>query len=140
MRSQPPLLLLPSLAPCTRRAFPNARALAKEGAGAALVEALRGHEALPQGATVALATALKQVAANDDICQEVAAAGGVQLALAILEAGGAAVGHAARVITCLDADCSVRVFPLLSALAIVLPQAWRTARWRARCARCCASW
>ncbi|KAI7840755.1 hypothetical protein COHA_005569 [Chlorella ohadii] len=69
------------------RAFPNARALAKEGAAKQLVAALRGHDAHPQPVVTALSNALKQVAANDEICQEVAASGGVELALRILEAG-----------------------------------------------------
>lgn len=51
--------------------------------------ALQGHEALPSEATAALANALRQVAANDEICQEVAAAGGVSLALRVLRAGAA---------------------------------------------------
>jgi hypothetical protein len=70
-----------------RRAFPNARALAKEGAAKQLVDSLRGHAELPAEAVAALATALKQIAANEEICQEVAGAGGVQLALQILETG-----------------------------------------------------
>ncbi|PSC67827.1 magnesium protoporphyrin IX chloroplastic-like [Micractinium conductrix] len=69
------------------RAFPNARALAKQGAARQLVGALRGHEQHPQATTIALSNALKQVAANDEICQEVAAEGGVTLALQILKAG-----------------------------------------------------
>ncbi|KAL4433644.1 hypothetical protein ABPG75_000085 [Micractinium tetrahymenae] len=69
------------------RAFPNARQLAKEGAALQLVAALRSHERLPQETTIALANALRQVAANDEICQEVAGAGGVQLALQVMEAG-----------------------------------------------------
>lgn len=69
------------------RAFPNARQLAKEGAALQLVAALQSHDQLPQEATVALANALRQVAANEEICQEVAGAGGVQLALKVLEAG-----------------------------------------------------
>lgn len=43
------------------RAFPNARALAKEGAAKQLVEALRGHDAHPQPVITALSNALKQV-------------------------------------------------------------------------------
>ncbi|KAL4450640.1 hypothetical protein ABPG77_000996 [Micractinium sp. CCAP 211/92] len=60
------------------RAFSNARQLAKEGAALQLVAALRSHDRLPQEATIALANALRQ---------EVAGAGGVQLALQVLEAG-----------------------------------------------------
>lgn len=47
---------------------------------------------LPREITASLATALRQVAANDEICQEVATAGGVHLALAILRAGAGWVG------------------------------------------------
>jgi len=43
------------------RAFPNARALAKDGAAKQLVAALSQHEQQPQEVTTALATALKQV-------------------------------------------------------------------------------
>ena len=45
--------------PCS--AFPNARALAKQGAARQLVGALRGHEQHPQATTIALSNALKQV-------------------------------------------------------------------------------
>ena len=47
------------LPPC--RAFPKARALAKEGAAKQLVAALRGHDAHPQPVVTALSNALKQV-------------------------------------------------------------------------------
>ena len=57
-----PLRLPPPRPHCS--AFPNARALAKEGAATQLVVALRGHEAQQRGTTTALATALKQVAAT----------------------------------------------------------------------------
>lgn len=68
------------------RAFANARALAKDGAATQLVHVLRQHEGQEAAATIAACGALRQVAANDDICQEVTAAGGAHLTLAILQA------------------------------------------------------
>lgn len=73
--------------PCSCRAFPNARALAKDGAAKQLVETLRGYAAQLPEVTAAVASALKQVAANEEICQEVAAVGGMQLILQILRTG-----------------------------------------------------
>jgi hypothetical protein len=74
--------------PHRRSAFPNARALAKHGAAPALVAALRRHASQPRDATAACCAALRQVAANDDICQEAAGAGAVGVCLGLL---GAAV-------------------------------------------------
>lgn len=62
-------------------AFPNARLLATQGAASALVAALRRHAAQPRDVTIATCSALRQVAANEDICREAAAAGAGSLAL-----------------------------------------------------------
>eukprot|EP00887_Chlorella_sp_A99_P005892 scaffold1.g5892.t1 len=90
------------------RAFANARGLAKDGAAAALVAALRrctegggggggsGEPAADGATTVAVCGALRQVAANDEICQEVASAGGVHLALGLLDGSGARDAGVAR--------------------------------------------
>ncbi|GAB4823190.1 hypothetical protein N2152v2_010236 [Parachlorella kessleri] len=74
------------------RAFPNARALGKQGAAGVLVGALGQAQETGARAEVlaALCTALKQassVAANEEICKEVSTAGGVGLALRILTTG-----------------------------------------------------
>lgn len=73
------------------RAFPNARLLAKEGSAEVLVSSLRSHTADTAWATtareavIALCNALRQAAANDDICQEAAGAGAVPLGLQVVD-------------------------------------------------------
>jgi len=94
------------------RAFPNARQLAKQGAAEALVTSLRiyattttssntGDSIKNIGITagnlsrtctdrdviIALCGTLRQVAANDDICQEAAGSGAVPLALQLADEG-----------------------------------------------------
>ena len=68
-------------------AFPNARALAREGAVPVLVDALRlaaSVETSEAVVVVAVCNALKLVAANDEICQEAAAEGAIGICLDIM--------------------------------------------------------
>ncbi len=93
------------------RAFPNARQLAKEGAAEKVVTSLRIYTTLSTNTStnisssnesnstfttttnsttnrdvvIALCSTLRQVAANDDICQEAAGAGAVPLALQLAD-------------------------------------------------------
>jgi len=68
-------------------AFPNARALAREGAVPVLVDALRlaaSVETSEAVVVVVVCNALKLVAANDEICQEAAAEGAIDICLDIM--------------------------------------------------------
>lgn len=68
-------------------AFPNARALAREGAVPVLIDALRLAASVETSETVvvvAVCNTLKLVAANDDICQEAAAEGAIDICLDIM--------------------------------------------------------
>jgi hypothetical protein len=70
-------------------AFANGRHLHKLGAHTPLMAALRAHAGAP-GTAAAACCALRAVAVNDDACGEVADAGGVEAALALLAVDGAA--------------------------------------------------
>ena len=66
------------------RAFANARQLAKEGAAAILVSTLQQYSDT-RDVVYTLCGALRQISANDEICQEAAAAGAVPLCLSLID-------------------------------------------------------
>eukprot|EP00898_Chlorokybus_atmophyticus_P000992 jgi/Chlat1/1894/Chrsp145S00774 len=71
------------------KAFAHARELAKEGAALSLLAALRvatgaGSEGLSTDCISTICNALRKVAANDEICREIASAGGVEELLGLL--------------------------------------------------------
>lgn len=68
-------------------AFPNARNLAKEGAIEALVDSLRRateDENTPSRCLSSLCGALRFISANDEICQQVLALGGIDIVLSLI--------------------------------------------------------
>ena len=77
--NDPSIMIIYHMSGC--RAFQNGRQLASAGLHTALLAVL--HRQAVEVEAAAVFTALKKVAVNDDICQEIADGGGVELCLQV---------------------------------------------------------
>ena len=67
-----------------RRAFQNGRALAADSVHMILLAVLKRDSSPPVDVSAAACAAIKKVAVNDEICNEIADAGGVSLCLKVI--------------------------------------------------------